>query len=167
METFQVKPTFEALVLILERGRESHWCEKETSISCLLYKPQPGIESKNLGMCPNEESNLPPFCAWMMPQPTDQHQPEPLEYLLNLFLVFFLYPPSYLFLPSFYPLSPLRPAVFLFFSTFLSSFVPLFYLIFNFLEKDLNSKDIHSEDHIYSIHFYFISLKGSFLLDIW
>ena len=67
-----------------ERGkeREKNWCEREAFIGCLLYAPRLGIvhaltgnQTCNLGICPDQESNLQPFSFMRTFQPTESHQP--------------------------------------------------------------------------------------------
>ena len=60
-----------------EREREKHRCEGEVSISCLLVCAPAGDRTRNLGMCPDHESNqkydLSVYGKAL--QPTEQHQP--------------------------------------------------------------------------------------------
>ena len=67
-----------------ERGREreKYQCERKiTSIGYLLYAPGPGIictwtgvQTHNLDMCPDQESNPQPCSYRMRLQPTEPHQ---------------------------------------------------------------------------------------------
>ena len=44
-------------------------------------------QTRNLGMCPDQESNPQPFGDRMVVQPTEPHQPEPGSYFLSLMRV--------------------------------------------------------------------------------
>ena len=70
------------LFIFRERGREGeregekHWCERETSVSCLLSDPWSLTRdwTHNLGMCPDQESNQWPFSLQDNAQPMEPHQ---------------------------------------------------------------------------------------------
>ena len=51
------------LILESEEGREKekHWCERDTSIGCLLFCSPTRERTHNLGTCPDWESNLQSF----------------------------------------------------------------------------------------------------------
>ena len=76
-------------LLILERedgfgvGRER---ERETPVGCLPYVPQPGNQTRNLGMCFDWKSNLQPFGVWMMLQPTQPPSQSSLLFQMKIWL---------------------------------------------------------------------------------
>ena len=61
--------TWRFFIAFRERGsgeekRETDCFERETSIGCLLVRTLTRDQTCNLGMCPNWELNLLPFCLW-------------------------------------------------------------------------------------------------------
>ena len=71
-----------------EKERERHWCERETWICCLLDAPLIGIQTHNLGMCPDWGSvgtwdDVPTNCA-TLPGPTICFECTPYVPLENL-----------------------------------------------------------------------------------
>ena len=47
-----------------ETQRERHWCDRETSVGCLIVHYPTGDITCNLDICPDLESNLWPFGLW-------------------------------------------------------------------------------------------------------
>ena len=77
-----------------ERGRETSMC------GCLLHSPYWGPDlARNLGMCPDWESNPWPFSLQTGPQSTGPHQPGPalsilktiLKWTLSIFMFFYFF----------------------------------------------------------------------------
>ena len=54
----------------IERKKETHQCERETSTGCFLTHPPTGNWTATWGMCPDQESNLWPF-ALQNDEPTN------------------------------------------------------------------------------------------------
>ena len=68
-----------------EREGETHWCERETLIGCLLYALSQGL-THSPGMCPDQEPNRWPLSLWEEVQPNEPHQSGPIQKLYGLWV---------------------------------------------------------------------------------